>query len=217
MKALALYKDQSPGVRLHTAIRAWTAPLQAVVAAIPQAGRVLDIGCGHGLISNEVALRDTGSRVLGIDLSESKILAARASIGSRTNIEFRSALLDDIEESNFDAVALVDVLYLVPEAQWQGFLETCFRKLKPGGTFVLKEIGTEPRWKFKRLKLQELVSTRVIRITRGDSFHFESGEQLRSRLSDLGFARVNLQRLDAGYMSPHILLTARRPATEPLP
>ena len=164
-----------------------------------------------------MALRDTGSRVLGIDLSESKILAARASIGSRTNIKFRSALLDDIEESNFDAVALVDVLYLVPEAQWQGFLETCFRKLKPGGTFVLKEIGTEPRWKFERLKLQELVSTRVIRITKGDSFHFESGEQLRSRLSDLGFARVNLQRLDAGYVSPHILLTARRPATEPLP
>ncbi len=211
MKALALYQDQSSGVRLHTAIRAWTAPLDLVVEAIPATGRILDIGCGHGLVANEVALRNPSASVLGVDLSETKIASARASVSGRTNIEFRSALLDDIDESGFDAVALVDVLYLVPEARWRAFLEACFRRLRPGGAFVLKEIGTRPRWKFERLRLQEFLSTRILRITKGESLHFESGEALCSRLAETGFANVDLRRLDAGYASPHILLTAQRP------
>lgn len=211
MQALSLYLHQPPGVRLHTRLRAWSAPLDAVVAALPRDGSLLDVGCGHGLVSNEVALRSSSARVLGIDLSETKIASARASVGSRTNVEFRVATLEGVPESGFDAVSLVDVLYLVPVRSWTSFLENCLGKLRPGGIFVLKEIGTDPWWKFERLKLQEFVSTRVLRITKGDTMHFESGDDLRGRLLAAGFDHVTLQRLDAGYASPHLLLSARRP------
>jgi len=211
MRALDLYRNQSLGTRLHTRLRAWSAPLDAVVAALPQGGSLLDIGCGHGLIANEAALRNPQGRVLGIDLSETKIASARASVGSRTNVEFRLAALEDLPESEFDAVTLIDVLYLVPAGSWPGFLRRCFETLAPGGLFVLKEIGTEPRWKFERLKLQEFMSTRVLRITRGDTMHFESVDELRQRLLSTGFEKVAGERLDRGYASPHVLLTARRP------
>ncbi len=212
MQSLSLYRNQSPGVRLHTRLRAWSAPLDAVVAALPREGSLLDVGCGHGLISNEVALRSPLARVLGVDLSETKIASARATVGARTNVEFRIAALEVVPESGFDAVSLIDVLYLVPQGSWNSFLRTCLEKLRPGGIFVLKEIGTEPWWKFERLKLQEFMSTRILRITHGDTMHFESGEQLKRRLGDLGFEDVTLSPLDAGYASPHLLLTARRPA-----
>jgi 2-polyprenyl-3-methyl-5-hydroxy-6-metoxy-1,4-benzoquinol methylase len=211
VQALSLYLDQSLGVRLHTRLRAWSAPLDAVVAAIPREGSLLDVGCGHGLIANEVALRNPAARVLGIDLSETKIAAAQGSVGSRPNLEFRLAPLATLGESGFDAVSLIDVLYLVPGPSWDSFLTDCLQKLKPGGVFVLKEIGTAPRWKFERLKLQEFVSTRILRITKGETMHFESAEALGLRLSRIGFEAVTLARLDAGYTSPHILLTARRP------
>ena len=211
MQALTLYRNQPLGARVHTRLRAWSAPLDAVVSALPREGSLLDIGCGHGLISNEVALRHPDASVLGIDLSEVKIASARRSVGARTNVEFRLAPLEGLAESGFDAVSLVDVLYLVPQASWSSFLRICLEKLRPGGIFVLKEIGTEPWWKFERLKLQEFMSTRVLRITRGDTMHFESGEQLRLRLASLGFEDVTLQPLDSGYASPHLLLTARRP------
>ncbi|MEO8500082.1 MAG: class I SAM-dependent methyltransferase [Vicinamibacteria bacterium] len=211
MRALDLYKDQSRGVRLHTRLRAFSAPLKAVVAAIPPQGSLLDVGCGHGLIANEVALRNPGARVLGIDLSETKIASARASVGSRTNVEFRLAPLEGVAEGGFGAVSLIDVLYLVPAASWERFLRTCFERLAPGGRFILKEIGTKPRWKFERLKLQEFVSTRILRITKGDTMHFENGDGLRQRLLGIGFEEVGVETLDRGYTSPHILLTARRP------
>ncbi len=211
MQALSLYRSQSLGVRLHTRLRAWSAPLRPVVEALPRDGSLLDVGCGHGLVANEMALRNPRARILGIDLSETKIASAQASVGTRPNLEFRLAALEAIPESGFDAVSLIDVLYLVPALAWTSFLQACFQKLKPGGTFVLKEIGTEPRWKFERLKIQEFISTRVVRITQGETMHFESGEALLRRLSEIGFDRVVVQRLDAGYTSPHLLLTAKRP------
>ena len=63
MKAQALYSGQPLGVRVHTALRVWTAPLEKVVAMIPRQGRLLEVGCGHGLICNEVALRDPRAHV----------------------------------------------------------------------------------------------------------------------------------------------------------
>ena len=211
MQALSLYLHQPLGVRLHTRLRAWSAPLATVVNALPLEGSLLDVGCGHGLISNEVALRSPIARVLGVDLSETKIASARASVGARTNVEFRLSPLQDVPESGFDAVSLIDVLYLVPADSWTPFLRTCLEKLRPGGIFVLKEIGTEPWWKFERLKLQEFMSTRILRITKGDTMHFESGDQLRQRLRSVGFEDVALRPLDSGYASPHLLITARRP------
>jgi len=213
--ALSLYRAQSLGVRLHTRLRAWSAPLESVVEVIPRGRSLLDVGCGHGLVSNAVALRDPGMRVLGIDVSEAKIASARATVGARTNLEFRRAFLEDVEESGFDAVSLIDVLYLVPAASWAAFLARCFDRIAPGGAFVLKEIGTEPRWKFQRLKLQEFVSTRILKITAGDRMHFESADDLRKRLVETGFEEVRVHHLDAGFTSPHVLLTGRRPAAGP--
>jgi hypothetical protein len=55
------------------------------------------------------------------------------------------------------------------------------------------------------------MSTRILRITKGDTMHFESGERLKQRLTEVGFEKVEIRRLDAGFTSPHLLLTAKRP------
>ena len=99
----------------------------------------------------------------------------------------------------------------MPEARWNAFLGICFQKLRPGGSFVLKEISTEPRWKFERLKLQEFMSTRILRITTGETMHFETTAALTRRLQAIGFEAVKVESLDAGYTSPHVLFTARKP------
>lgn len=211
MRSLALYADQPLGVRIHTFLRAWSAPLDVVVRALPSQGTLLDVGCGHGLVSNEAALRSPGLQVLGIDIADAKIEAARKSVGTRPNIEFRSAPLEGIAEAGFDAVSVIDVLYLVPKRAWTSFLDRCFEKLRPGGTIVLKEIGTRPRWKFERLRVQEYISTRVLRITKGESMHFESGEELKRRLENAGFEAVAVEKLDRGFASPHLMLTGRKP------
>ena len=80
----------------------------------------------------------------------------------------------DTPERDFDTVAILDVLYLVPRAEWMNFSGECRERLRPGGRLLLKEIDTRPRWKFYRSVLQEFVSVKALGITMGNSFQFAS-------------------------------------------
>ena len=73
MKVLERYRGAPKRVRLHTWLRAWTCPMEALVAGAAPAGRLLDVGCGHGLLSLGVAAAHPTASVLGVDLSEDKI------------------------------------------------------------------------------------------------------------------------------------------------
>jgi len=213
VKALALYAALPLQVRLHTRIRAWTAPLAAVATRLPEEGRLLEVGCGHGLFSNEAVLRHPGLEVLGVDPAEDKVRWAQATVGERAGVRFRLGTLEsDVPEEAFDAVAVLDVLYLVPFASWPAFLDACFVRLRPGGRLLLKEVDLEPRWKFWRCYLQEIASVRLLKITRGGGgFAFAHRETMRDLLHAAGYWDVCVTALDRGYLTPHVLYEAVRP------
>lgn len=208
MRALALYRNQPLSVRLHTQIRAATAPLLAIVDRCPEGGTVLDVGCGHGLIANEIALRHEDSDVLGVDIDETKITSAGRTVGERKNVRFATMTIADAPDRGFDALVVADVLYLVPAQEWDSFLATCRKKLRDGGLLFLKEVTTAPAWKFWRLRLQEWMSVHALGITAGEVFHFEPPESLVTRLERAGFHDVRVSRLDRGYATPHVLFEA---------
>lgn len=95
----------------------------------PQAGeRVLDLGCGDGVLTAELARR--GVSVLGIDISES-LLKAAAERGVETRQMDGQNLPFDGE---FDAVFSNAALHWMSNAS--AVIEGVFRALKPGGRFV---------------------------------------------------------------------------------
>jgi 2-polyprenyl-6-hydroxyphenyl methylase/3-demethylubiquinone-9 3-methyltransferase len=210
VEALRLYRGLAAGVRIHTRIRAFTCPMAAVVARVPERGRLLEVGCGHGLFANECALRHPGLQVLGIDPARAKIEAARATLRERDNVRFALGGLETLEERDFDAVAILDVLYLVPRAGWPEFLRACHRALRPGGRLLLKEVDVRPRWKFYRCLLQETLSVRLLGITLGAELAFASRDQMRGLLEAAGFRDVAIRDLGAGYLTPHVLYEAAR-------
>lgn len=83
---------------LHTHIR-W----RAIRRAIPQADSILDVGCGDGLLTVEVARRYPQSSVVGIDLSPKSIEGAektRQDLGTG-NVQFR---IGDVRGEAFGSV-----------------------------------------------------------------------------------------------------------------
>lgn len=210
MQALALYEGTPAAARLHTRLRASTCPMPAVVARVPPAGRLLEVGCGHGLFANECALRYPGLQVLGVDPAPGKIAAAQATLRGRANVGFRLGRLEDVAERDFDVVAVLDVLYLVPRAGWPGFLSACRAALRPAGRLLLKEVDVRPRWKFYRCLAQETLSVKLFGITLGGGFAFAGRDEMRGLLEAAGFREIAVHDLGTGYLTPHVLYEAVR-------
>jgi len=211
VEALGLYGGLPVPVRLHTRIRSWTCPMDAVLERAPSAGRLLEVGCGHGLFANAAALAHPGLQVLGVDPDPHKIRWAQSTVDARANVRFRCEGLEDVAERDFDAVAVLDVLYLVPRAQWAAFLAGLLARLRPGGLLLLKDVEPRPRWKFYRCLAQETVSVRLLGITQGGVFAFAERAEMEELLRGAGFAQVRARGLGGGYLTPHVLYEATRP------
>ena len=80
----------------------------------PQAGeRILDVGCGTGALTSEIAGK--GAKTLGVDLSEEMISQARKKFPA---LNFEPLDARDLRFSEeFDAVFSNAVLHWIPEAE----------------------------------------------------------------------------------------------------
>lgn len=115
---------------------------------IPARARIIDLGCGHGVLANYLALRGPERRVLGFDLDAYRIRVAR-SIGL-PNAEFRCQNLFETEPRAADVLIVADVLHHLPsyEAGEELLERLCSEWLHADSLLVVKEIGQRPRWKF---------------------------------------------------------------------
>ena len=97
--------------------------------------RVLDIGCGEGYNTRKSA--DLGASVVGIDISEAMIAAARRHEAEHARgIEYHLASGSDLGmfgDATFDAVLSTMAMMDLPD--YAGCVRECFRVLQPGGLF----------------------------------------------------------------------------------
>jgi 2-polyprenyl-3-methyl-5-hydroxy-6-metoxy-1,4-benzoquinol methylase len=208
--ALAGYRGAPPADRLHVLIRWLSCPFPPVVDVLPRTGRILEVGCGHGLFSSYVTQRVPGVEVCGVDIDADKVAVATRSAGSSGRLSFAVAESGVLPAGPWTAVVLVDVLYLLDEAGQQALLESCAAVLAPGGVLVVKDMSTRPRWKAWANRAQETVSVRVLRITAGSAhFTFVEPDRRARWLQAAGLVDVRSRRLDRGRVHPHHLLIGR--------
>jgi len=106
--------------------------------------RLLDIGCGGGVLAEEFA--SLGCRVTGIDISPRSIAVARSHAASREwSINYQIASGTDLPfaEAAFEAVSCCDVLEHIPA--WEGVIREAARVLVPGGLFFFDTINRTPQ------------------------------------------------------------------------
>jgi len=210
-----LYAGEPWHVRAHVRIRWHSCPFVAVAAHVPEAGRVVDLGCGHGVFSAYLALGSERRQVLGVDIAQDKILAAKAAARAaaergRTNLRFTLGDAEAPPEGPWEAIAVVDVLYLLSPERQESLLRRCAVALAPGGVLLVKEVADTPLWKAAWNRTQENLSVRVLRITRGKELCFLPPARHAAWLAASGL-EVRQDPLDQGFLHPHHLIVARRP------
>ena len=109
----------------------------------------------------------------------------------------------------WDAIAIVDVLYLLGEDAALEVVDAAAGALSSGGVLLIKEIDVRPRWKYWLASGQELAATKVLRITEGGSVHFLPPTQIADCLVAAGL-QVEHRSLHRGRLHPHHLIVARK-------
>ncbi len=108
----------------------------------PFAGlRLLDVGCGGGLMSEPMAR--LGFNVTGIDASEKNIGTARQHAHETgLDVTYRNQTVEQIEAEGgplFDVVLSLEVIEHVADPE--RFLQTCARLVAPGGLLVVATLN----------------------------------------------------------------------------
>jgi len=120
--------------------------------------RMVDIGCGGGLVTEAVA--GLGADVLGIDASPESVRVAEIHAAQQdVNVRYRLAAPEDLvaEGSTFDAVISLEVVEHV--ADLDRFVGACAALMRPGGAVVLSTINRT----LKSLALAKIGAEYVLR------------------------------------------------------
>lgn len=188
---------------------------------IAPGARVLDIGCGQGLLASllrashlsarqgrwpsQWARPPEAARVTGIDLSERDIERARTSLGDAAGF-----VCGDMRHTPFpeaDTVVILDVLHYVALDDQDEVLARARRSLSPGGLLLLR-VGDAS--KGARFRFSRWIDALVVR-ARGRRAGPLVGRTLAewsARLESLGF-EVHSQPMSEGTLFANVLLVAK--------
>jgi 2-polyprenyl-6-hydroxyphenyl methylase/3-demethylubiquinone-9 3-methyltransferase len=106
--------------------------------------RVIDIGCGGGLVAEPLARM--GAAVTGVDASERNIEIARTHAGQvELAIDYRATTVEALAEAGerYDVVLALEVLEHVADVD--AFIAGCAALVRPGGLFVFSTINRTPQ------------------------------------------------------------------------
>lgn len=102
--------------------------------------RILDIGCGGGLLSEPVARM--GADVLGADASERNIgIASTHATQTGVKVDYRAVTAESLAAAGetFDVVLNMEVVEHVADVEF--FISTCASMVRPGGLMLVSTIN----------------------------------------------------------------------------
>jgi len=165
--------------------------------------RILDIGCGDGVLTAQIAAAASGVRVLGLDASESMIETAKRKHAA-AGCDFR--ILDctqlgtdaDVTTGKWDKVfsnAAMHWILRQPETRSSFFRDVC-SALKPGGMFVFEMGGKGNVAEVHGAMISALLANglSMAEIKEADPWFFPSDAWMRKALEEeAGFDVLQLE------------------------
>lgn len=157
--------------------------LRSIDLLDPRPGeRILDVGCGRGWTTAEIARR--GADALGLDLLHEHVALAHEAHGARPGLAFAQGDARDLADlGTFDGVHCLEAAFHFGAEGRRAFLASAFRVLRPGGRLVLVDFawGDDQPEQIDRLDDEGLVRT----TWRFDEF--EPLERYRRVAAEIGF------------------------------
>lgn len=216
-ESLAAFERQAEGQGQLRAIHHFNARLAS--HAIAGCRRVIDLGCGPGVLLGRIAAWNPGTEFVGVDLSEGMLALANQRAGKPANVRFERGdmtRLDGFADGSVDGVISSVALHHLPDA---AALARCFesvaRVLRPGGAVCLVDLG--------RLKTTRAMAAMARTVGReaGETFIKDYETSLRAAFRREEMAPGVERHLPkarlwsaAGFPVTHVVATALKPLDE---
>ena len=157
---------------------------------IPQAGEILDIGCGGGANIARLLARSKAAKVTGVDyspVSVAKTTKVNADAIAKGRCEVREANVAALpfKDSQFTLVTAFETVYFWPD------IEKSFagvrRILSDGGTFLI--VNEDDGLSGNNGKWEKII----------DGMHTYTPDELKKHLTSAGFRNVTIHRDEARH------------------
>ena len=114
-------------------------------AGVGPGTRVLDVGCGGGILSESMA--KSGAAVTGIDLADKSLKVARLhGLESGVQVEYRKVPVEELaaeRPGHYDVVTCMEMLEHVPDPA--SIVRACSTLVKPGGWVFFSTLNRNPK------------------------------------------------------------------------
>jgi len=209
-RALRSFSNAGASVQAFLLARLFVAPLGPLDAELRALrGRVLSLGCGHGIVDRYLAEVNPSVTVYGVDLDAKRIAVANAAQDRSPRVIARVADVTRLDDGTcYDAALVVDVLHHVPYEAHAGIAAALHRQLRVGGVCLVKEMARSPRRQYLWNRLHD-------RIVAGpEPLACRDPDEMAAVFEAAGFEVNEVRRLERLGLYPQYLVAARRPGTE---
>ena len=182
--------------------------------AFAAAQRVLDLGCGRGLVAALALDADLGvprnRSYVGVDRSERHVRVAREAYREEAGHSFHAVDLRDFDPPPADLVVLFNTLRRLPAPSQDALLRRLGRSLPPGGRIYVREIDAGAGWRALAAVARDRVGT-WLPGRRSEGLHPRRASDLRNALVAAGFDVVDRSTARGASRARVLLEAVRRP------
>lgn len=198
-----LMENQEETVRLELKTNPEAVRKQARWCGVKPGLRVLDAGCGPGLVTSILhEMLQPGGKILGVDSSKERICYAKQHYGCQSGIDFvRHDIRDPMDGlGDFDLI-WVRFLLQYYRLESPAIVRNLIKCLKPGGYLCLIDLDHNSL-NFYDLphKLENIIFKAMKILEQEHNFDPYAGRKLYSYLYDLGYVNIRLE------LMPHHLI-----------
>ncbi len=202
-KTISLYKTGDFS-ETFTMIRAWDAPFEEIEKITPKSGKIVDLGCGDGLLANFLALASNKRVMFGFEINKQRVKLAQKGL-KNTHFKHGSILSTNLPTSS--SFLLIDVLHHLPSYEFQEkLLKSVHEKLSKSGKLIIAEVVERPFWKYVFSWLTDFITVPILfeGTLFSEKFYYRKTSDWISLLEKMGF---KVKPIKADHLKPfsHIL------------
>lgn len=178
-------------------------PLEARVKELR--GRVLSIGCGHGVIDRYFAELNPDVRIDGYDLNAERIAIAQATHDRSPRFTAHVADVTAlVVDEAYDAAMCIDILHHIPYTEHVRVLRSLHDRVRSGGVCIVKEMARTPRPLYLWNRLHDRV------VAGPEPVNCRDPDELAEVMAEAGFDIEENRRVHRFGPYAHYLVVGRR-------